>query len=124
MLAARDDGSAFATTVNRTDPSPCPSTGGERVTHAASLLADQGHSRLVEMRRAPEPPPGGKAALSALTCTAHFVVDGAVTVSVSEDEPQDVERSATAAIDTTACSLTDEPEGATVCTGPRFGYRS
>lgn len=59
-----------------------------------------------------------------LTCTPHFVVEGPVSVLVCEDEPQDVERSAAAVIAMTAGSLKDEPERATVCTGPRFGDRS
>jgi hypothetical protein len=124
MPAERDEGSAFATTVNRTEPSPWPSTGDASVTHAASLLADHGHSRLVEMRRVPDPPDGGKEEPSAFTCTPHFVVEGAVRVLVCEDEPQDVERSAAAVVAITARSLKDEPERATVCTGPRFGDRS
>jgi hypothetical protein len=88
------------------------------------LRADHEHSRLVETRRVPDPPDGGNAELSALTCTPHLVAEGPVTVSVCEDEPQDVERTAAAAIATTVCSLTDEPERATLCTGPRFGDRS
>src|SRR3954463_4429068 len=88
MPALRDAGSPLACTENRTDPSPCPSAGSTIVTHPASGFALHWQSRFVVIRSEPEPPAAGNDGLSAVACNVHLFDDGAVRVSVWEEEPQ------------------------------------
>src|SRR3954452_6291672 len=100
MAAVRDAGSPLAPTENRTDPSPCPSTGCAIVTHPASAFAVHWQSRFVAIRSDPEPPAAGNDRLSAVACNAHLVGDGEVRVSVSEEETQaDARRAARTSVD-------------------------
>src|SRR3954464_13945086 len=89
---ARATGSAFAATVNCTEPSPCPLAGEASDTHAASLFADHVHSRVVSTRIVPVPPSGLNETCSDVACTWHFGSDGRV-MFVSEVEPQAVKMS-------------------------------
>jgi hypothetical protein len=116
MPELRDEGSALAVTVNGTEPSPCPSVEDGSVSHAASLFADHWHSRLVDTLIVPDPPAGGNAELSVCSWTAHFTADGDVTVSVTEDELQEVERSMAAAI-AIACDSRHGPGSVIFSTG-------
>jgi hypothetical protein len=63
--------------------------GGVRLTHAASLLTDQVHSRFVEIRTVLAPPSAAKARCSACAWTSHRGCEGVVIVS--EEEPHDPE---------------------------------
>lgn len=88
MAALRDAGSVLAPAEYRTDPSPCPSVGAVIASQDASLFAVHWQSRFVVIRTEPEPPDAGTDAVSAVTCKAHFVDDGAVMLSVCEEDPQ------------------------------------
>jgi hypothetical protein len=51
------------------------------------------------IRTEPEPPAAGTDAVSAVTCKAHFVDDGAVTLSVCEEDPHpDMARAAATSV--------------------------
>ena len=89
---ARGTGSAFAATVNWTEPSPCPLVGDASDTQAASLFADHVHSRVVSTRIVPVPPSGLNETCSEAACTWHFGCDGPV-MFVSDVEPQAVNMS-------------------------------
>jgi hypothetical protein len=84
--ALRDDGSPFAATVKRIDPSPWPLGSGCSATHGASLATVQTHSRSTVMRRTPPPPFGGKAVASAAASTLQRVWEGATNV-LEDSEP-------------------------------------
>ena len=71
MRAERDGGSGLAPTAYSTDAAPCPLTGDERVSHAASLWTDQVHSRFVEIRIELDPPAAGNDAFCALALMPH-----------------------------------------------------
>jgi hypothetical protein len=96
MPALRADGLALGPTVNDAVPSPCPEAEPERASHAASLFAVHSHSRFVEIVMDPDPPPDENAERSTFASTAHFTVEGEVTVVVSDEEPQDAHASAEA----------------------------
>jgi hypothetical protein len=105
----------LAPAENRTDPSPCPSVGEPIVNHGVSVLAAHWQSRLVVMRSDPEPPAAPTDGLSLVTCKAHLV-DGALMVSVCEEDPQaDATSAATTSI-VAAVNERDVPVRRTVAT--------
>ena len=98
----------LAPAENRTDPSPWPSVGAAIVSQDASLFAVHWQSRFVVIRTEPEPPDAGTDGLSAVACKAHFVEDGAVRLSVCEEDPQ---AEATNAAMTSVADAVNEREG-------------
>jgi hypothetical protein len=115
IAPVRDAGSVLAPAENRTDPSPWPSAGEPIVSHGASAFADHWQSRFVVMRSEPEPPAAGTDGLSVVTCKPHFV-DGAVMLSVCEEDPHAYATSAATISVVNAVNERDGPLRPTVAT--------